>query len=391
MVISGYSKSPIRVESYSQIGSLPPDWDLLLPENHCLKTNLLGVVEESKISNLENNYLMVYEQGFLIGVIYLQHLKISPQHFGGPKLDSAGYSWIKRILSLHFNEIVVCGSAFRTNFPGYYFRKEVSKNKVFEILEAWFSQTQTRCGYCGLVVKDCPEYLVPKNKFKAYNEDVTMALNIASTWNNFDDYQNDLSKKYRQRCKKIRQQGQALERRLLNVEDIEKYSSEIEELYLNVTMKQSVRIGIVNAAYFVEMKKAFGDNFILQGYFNNQNLVAFSSYILYPLGEMEIHLVGMNYKVNSEFGLYFNLLFDGVEFAITNKFKRLELGRTAHTAKASLGAEPAAVNNYLYLRRGMPALAFNILNTWFRNSIGDDWKTRTPFKAALSKGAIPAS
>ena len=66
--------------------------------------------------------------------------------------------------------------------------------------------------------------------------------------------------------------------------------------------------------------------------------------------------------------------------AILKKMKRLELGRTARAAKASLGGKPIGIFNYILLKKGIPSLAFTFFNTWFVKSLGEDWMQRNPFK-----------
>jgi hypothetical protein len=67
---------------------------------------------------------------------------------------------------------------------------------------------------------------------------------------------------------------------------------------LNVALKQSLRIGFVNANYFIEMKRRHGDAFIFKAYYFNEQLVAFSTNIAYENNTREIHFIGLDYAYN---------------------------------------------------------------------------------------------
>ena len=113
------------------------------------------------------------------------------------------------------------------------------------------------------------------------------------------------------------------------------------------------------------MKRRHGDAFIFKAYYFKKQFVAFSTNIAYENSTREIHFIGLDYAYNESHCLYFNILFDGLEMAIAANATKLELGRTARVAKASLGALPLEVHNYIFLRKGLPSLAFSFFNNWF--------------------------
>ena len=138
-------------------------------------------------------------------------------------------------------------------------------------------------------------------------------------------------------------------------------------------------MGLLNGQYFVEMKRALGDNYKVLGYYLEDKLVAFTSYIL-GNEEMEIHYIGIDYQYNEECKLYFNILFDGLETAIENRKTSLELGRTAREVKASLGAVGVEVKNYILVKLGLPTLVYNYFQKWYNSHNNEDWKNRYPFR-----------
>lgn len=340
----------------------------------------LKILEQAQPPNLRFRYLMVHHHNKLCGLIYLQHLQLNANYFDGTILNKPGLGWLKTFVNKQFEEILICGNLFRIHMPGYFIANDVDESIVFQILDNYFKRTKAQSNFCGIILKDCPKELSNTRPFKVFNDDITMELEIDPTWNSFKDYQNSLSKKYRQRCVKIQKSGDPLVLKSLTLEEMQENASQIEKLYLNVALKQSLRIGLVNAQYFIEMKRKYLQNFDFRAYYLEDKMVAFSTHIFYPNNTMEIHFIGLDYDYNLSYCLYFNILFAGVEVAIDKKISKLELGRTARTAKASLGAKPLKVHNYLYLKRGIPSLAFSFFNYWFGKQLGDDWQDRQPFK-----------
>ena len=374
------SNSRLTITEYNCIYDVADIWDLLLPENHSLISQNLRVLELAKLDSMAFKYLMVHKNGTLIGVVYLQHLKITTNYFDGTAIDKPGLGWLKKIVNNQFSDVLICGNLFRIHFPGFYFKNPKDDSLIFEVLTDYLNSVKETTRFCGILLKDCPHKFNETPKFKAYHDDVTMELEINRGWESMENYKNSLSKKYKSRFIKIKNSKENLHIAEFSLEDIINNAEQIEQLYMNVALKQSLRIGFVNAAYFIEMKRRHGDSFILKGYYLKNELVAFSNHILYENQTMEIHFIGIDYKYNAFYNLYFNILFDGLELAIRNKAKRLELGRTARVAKASLGAEPVQVYNYVMLRKGIPSLAFSFFNNWFVKNIGEDWKQRNPFK-----------
>jgi len=379
------SQTKLSITEYDCIDDIAGIWDLILPRNHSLLSKNLRVVENARPDEMGFKYLLVHKNESLCGVVYLQHLKVKPSHFDGSTIDKPGLGWLKKCVNNQFSDMLICGNIFRIHFPGYFFKNPKDENLIFEVLTDFIKSNKENGRFCGILLKDCPEPLTVDRKFKPYHDDVTMELTIREEWESFEDYKNDLSKKYLQRCRKIQKARELLQVKTFTCEDILENSSRIQDLYLNVAMKQSLRIGFINSAYFYEMKKCYGDQFILNGYYLDNELVAFSSHILYPNDKMEIHYIGLNYAVNEQYCLYFNILFDGLKLAIENNKKQLELGRTARLAKASLGALPLQVHNYIFLKSGVPSLAFSFFSAWFLKKIGEEWTERNPFKSTSFK------
>ena len=131
-----------------------------------------------------------------------------------------------------------------------------------------------------------------------------------------------------------------------------------------------------NREHFTELKKLYQNDFEIVGIFLNNEMVAFYAAFINK-SDYEIYYVGFDYDVNTTHQLYFNLLFSGLERAITLKKKLLKLGRTSLDAKASLGAKPSELT-YFIKGNNIPKVAGNWFVNYFSTMEDAKWKLRNP-------------
>lgn len=361
-------------------------WAKILPEKHHLRDSDLEALENANPEDLDFRYVNIYQNNELIGLMYLQCLNFNSKHYHHNIFDRPVLKHLKQCIVSQSVKLLICGNLFRVNFQGFYFIDKSNREQIFDCLQLYRLETKKENGLCGILLKDCSREFTVKQftcyQFKSFKQDLTMELDLRDEWKSFDDYLNALSRKYRQRAAKIQKSIQSLAMRDLSVDDLIAEKNQITELYQNIVQKQSIALGILNAEYFIEMKKKLGDNFRVYGYFLGDKMLAFSSNIYYPEKQkMEIHYIGLDYNYNNQYNLYFNLLFDGIKCAIINGFKTIEMGRTAREAKANAGAHAVENFNYIWVKPGIVRMAFNFIGSWFDSNIGEDWKKRNPFKS----------
>ncbi|MBI3233732.1 MAG: hypothetical protein HYZ42_06770 [Bacteroidetes bacterium] len=379
---SGLDKN-IRTEVYNSLEEIKVKWNELLPPSHHLQSDSLMVIENACLDDLEFKYILVYDEKEILGCVYLQLLKFNSKHYNHQVLEKPQYYLIKSFVLKQSINLLVCGNLFRIDFQGFYFKNEKNESLIFDIVSNYCKHNEEEKTFCGMLIKDCNRAIEPMvvqdKRFQPFRDDITMELYVRKEWLTFDDYLKSLSRKYLQRAKKILKAGNSIERRVLSLDEIIYYSEDIHKLYMQVASKQSIRMGLLKASYFVEMQKYYQNNFKIVGYFDGSQMVGFSSYICYDT-YMEIHFIGFDYHYNEVNKVYFNILFDGIKEAITNKYGRIELGRTAKEAKASAGAVSVDIYNYIKLKHGLPSIAFSFFNGLFNSNVGESWKARNPFK-----------
>ncbi|MBL7700835.1 MAG: hypothetical protein JNM14_01175 [Ferruginibacter sp.] len=370
----------ISINHVNRIDVCKDLWDGFLPAMHHLSSRHLQALENAQIPDIETYYLQVFLKDKLIGLAYLQLFKLSHTHLNFSDAQGFQSTMVKTLLPKNLR-LLVCGNLFRINFQGFYFKNEQHNAYIFDAIE-YFAKKCREAKSCAVIIKDCKE-VFPEGKhntsYRFFNGDVTMEITRRKNWNSFDDYLNDLTKKYHKRAKKIIQAFKDVETREWDTADILANAADIERLYWNVINKQKVRIGIINAAYLHQLKLDLGDRFEIHALYLNGVMIGFYTYIFYET-EMETHYIGLDYTHNDSHKTYFNILFLSVQKMIERKYERLELGRTAKEAKANLGAFPKQIFNYVKITSPVARIALNYFLKRFNRSENQKQLERSPLK-----------
>ena len=340
----------------------------------------LKILENSNPSDLYFRYLVIKNsKDEVCGIIYFQLLIFSGKnvHLKSNLLLSL---FIKLFLKVCTFRILICGNVFAVNFRPFCFDSaRISEQDITRIAEQFTLQEKNDAILLKDFGSDTSNTLLYSMGFQNYTADLTMCMDIRPEWKTINDYKSALSKKYRRRFEKITTAGEKLLRRELSNEEIILYREDLFRLFKAVSAKQTIAMGLIDKNYFEEFKIAFPEKFKVVGYFLKDKLVAFCSYI--DRDELlEVHYIGMNYVMNEEYNLYFNILFDSTAFAIKEGKTQLELGRTAREAKANLGCKPVSFNDYMKLNSKIAIKAADWFGTNFQRSMGQDWQKRNPFK-----------
>ncbi len=356
----------------------------MLPAGHHLLSHNLVVLERLQNGDPDFRYLFFNKSGVPepCGLAYFQIVLFGSKNYRSPLFKNIVAKTFEQWIMKKGFRIVVCGNLYRIDAPGVYFSKPEDMGDVMDSIESFFKTLKPFPH--AILIKDWQhDWSTGWVKYKGYHSwpnDLTMKLEISPSWRSFNDYLSALKHKYAQRVRKARRRFSNVTRRELSEAEILQHGPQLEKLYLQVVEKQLIKLVISNRNYFIEMKKAYGNSFVLYGYFLLNELIAFSSNILYD-ESWELHYIGMDYSRNEDLWLYYNIMYDAVEDAILARREELELGRTAREAKAILGGEPVYFNSFVRLKN--PAVNFLVENfaTRFNSSEGASPEDRHPFKS----------
>ena len=366
------------VSIYSSIKEIANGWDQLAPGH--LHSGYLSLLEDARPRDLEFRYIVVKDKNQVTrALIYLQKLRFRGNNLNYSKSKALSYL-LKLILELGSFRILICGNLFAVDYPAVWFDKKIiTWNFIIGLLKKLFRQEKGS----AFILKDLDKNLTSDRMqplgLLSYTTDLTMNMHLDASWKSLDDYVKSLSKKYRKRAMKILSAGTEIQRRILSPVDIKSNLPRIEELFNQVALKQTIRMGLIDVRYFEFYSERFSGQFSMEGYFHKNKLIAFSSYI--DRSEiLEMHYIGIDYAYNSSHKIYLNMLFDGLKKAIITRKHELELGRTAREAKANLGAHPVYFNDYIIVKSWISRKLVHLITGYFQKQMGSGWTDRHPFR-----------
>jgi Peptidogalycan biosysnthesis/recognition len=352
-----------------------------LPANHCLQWQELAIVQDANIDNVQPLYITVMQDDVLMMQLYAQVLTFSPTFISQGNLAHPFRVLSKMALNCMQLKLLVIGHLFRHDGVYYHFTDEVKDKQQF--FAKAIDAIQKKIKHNAIFLKDLPGALAMpfkmNTRYQAFDNDVSMKLSIPKEWNSFADYEKALTKKYAKRLRTTQKQFIGVEIKELHLQEVEKYSARIFELYLQVAKNQSITFGLLNENYFPLFKKQMQEKLKMYGYFYDGKMIAFSSSIIHD-GDYDMNYIGFDYEYNQKLSLYFNMLFCCVHNAISEKCHTLVLGRTALEAKAILGCKPEPIMGYYKINNYI----FSQITKRFTNKTakaqGEMWMNRHPFK-----------
>ena len=167
--------------------------------------------------------------------------------------------------------------------------------------------------------------------------------------NCFDDYVMSLKKKWRANIRnKINRRKEDL---TVEVVDASNLSVEecvrCHELYFHLREKQRLKHECLTSDYFCECGKDFGDSCKMIIARADNKIIGFAQ--LLENGNDVINVrMGMDYKYNKEYNLYYHLLYENIVYCIRRKKKRLYTSQTAYRPKLEVGAKILPLHTYIY-------------------------------------------
>ncbi len=372
-------------------------WDHSIPTSKLFLHRLyLTAFEEAHKETVDVRFVVLLKEGQAVAWAFLPLVRIEQSNL---QLEEKNGKWINNVGVSVKNSVrnwvnnmnvrmLICGNPFITGQHGFYFSEaDINGVEAFaQLSNAIDTIVKTEKGrkdpITAIMVKEFEGEMLKygqeltKNGYKEVEGLPDMILYLREEWYCFEDYLQSMTSKYRVRTKKYRKNGKKLERRDLSLEEIEANKAKIYQLYRAIADKAEINLLCATSQYYVELKRQFGNQFKILGYYLEGELVGFISYFVTET-HLEAHYVGYEYALNRKHGLYANILYDLVNEAIKYRVKTLAFGRTAHEIKSTVGAEPITASSFM---RHEGVIGNRILVPIINRLREDSWEQRRPFK-----------
>lgn len=341
---------------FSKTAELPDNWDQVAQSCIFLQKCYLQILEESSPENMLNTFLGIFEGEKLMATALIQEIDLALLPSFGER-DHAIKTALRNILFKQFaSKLLLVGNNMLSGQNAYTCLPDADESKVIEklreVVEFWPKKNHLT------IFKDFTESQIQAFQIPAFQTDFpfssqpNMVFEIKSIWQKEEDYVADLSKKYRDQFKRCRKKGAEISTKELNYEEILQTEETIYDLYLHVAKNAPFNTFILPKKHFSSFKKHLGSDFILRGYYLENQLVGFTTVIRHGK-ELETYFLGYDEKIQREKMLYLNMLYDLINCGIIQGFKRIILGRTALEIKSSIGAKAVRLEGLMRHRFGM--------------------------------------
>ncbi|MCB0754541.1 MAG: GNAT family N-acetyltransferase [Flavobacteriales bacterium] len=373
-------------------------WSKMFHEsgNYLLSAPYLASLEQHPYRGMCFHYIVAYQREDPVAILYYQetdvHITNVDKNVDTDKVGdtSSFFSKAKGVIASSLESVkarlLIQGNLLQSGEHGAYFSESLSDEVRATIVDAAWrkivdankSGKKIRC----ILIKDINEDLrkqvqILDKDFASFAVQPNMVSEIRENWKSFDDVLEDFASKYRVRAKKCIKQAEHLLLKEFNADDIQKHNDTIMQLFKNVEAGADFHMVSIHPRYFVDLKAALEDRFVLKGYFNDEDeLIGFYSYIK-GVDRNYASFVGLNYDYNRECSLYQNILYNLLDDSINDGAKSIDLARTAMEIKSTMGAEP---QNYQLMVKHLNPITNSIVKRFIQNLRPKEWTQRKPFK-----------
>lgn len=373
---------------YSSTKDLPKTWDSLVAKNVFLSSDYLRVLESSAPVNMHCHFIGIFRESELVGAALSQFINLSEVSSFGER-DHCFKTLIRNFVFKNLSsKVLVIGNNMLTGQNSYCFNTKLPVKEGLIVLEKVSRELKQIFIQKGLkthltIFKDfgnleienfqIPEY----QSFFKFSTQPNMIFYIKDSWNNFDNYTNDLSKKYRDQYKRARKKAITLSKRKLSLQEIQKYNTRIHELYMNVAKNAPFNTFYLPENHFEAFKKELKDQFLFYGYFLDDELIGFNTLIKNG-NDIDTYFLGYDDAHQRDKMLYLNMLYDMIGYSINKGYKRIIFARTALEIKSSVGAKPFTM--FGLMKHSNPFINLFVSKTFSYFEPVMEWQERNPFK-----------
>jgi predicted N-acyltransferase len=159
---------------------------------------------------------------------------------------------------------------------------------------------------------------------------------------NFAQYRAALRSSYRKQVNRSMRKltNAGIEAKVLNDADeiLRLYTPDVHAMYCEMVAKSDVKLEVFPIEYYQQLTKQLDGQIELLALVKDSRIIAFG-WCLYDKSTYHMMYAGLDYSLNREFDLYFNLMYTGFDRALHKRVERIHVGQTATVFKARMGCE----------------------------------------------------
>ena len=360
-------------------------WDSIVRENNIICSyNFLKAVEASRINDCEFYYLTIFNNKELVAHTCFYTMSMEMLTIANKKIKKI-VKFIQNIIPSFLKiKVTECGCPVAMgntiNMTG-----SADVNEVLKIIINVLEETAIKKKAPFVLLRDYTKKEI--DKYSALKERGYYSINqlpvseMSIAWKDFEDYTGNLKYTYRKHYKVCSKKIKNENISMFFTNEYKEYVPRIRRLYLNCyeNAKEYQR-EIITEEFFYNMLHCIDKESGVLIIKLKDKVVGFG-FILLDGSVVRALFVGIDYKENIKYRLYYNLCYEVVKIAIEKGFKHIDFGATAYEFKACLGAK--LIPLFVYAKHLNPTVDY-ILKT-FHSSIFPQRKVnaRRPFKKEI--------
>ena len=387
------SKNELRRSYFNSVSTIvAKDWNTVNNnQNIYLSLPYLQAIESALNHEMEFRYILFYDKNNKpVGIAVAQLVQFIDKgsEYYGHLCKFSNQIKNKIVQSLNI-KVLVCGNVFACGENGFVFSNELTDEQVYNNLQKGLnelSKSDNIKKQTSLILfkefwqsNTTKSDLLKQHHYHDFMIDVNMVLTIKKDWNALDIYLANMVAKFRTKANSVLKKSTPLIKKDMDLVAIIQHKDRIEELYNMVLSKSDFSIGVLNAQAFINLKEQLGYQFILNGYFLDDELIGFSSAFWFN-NIIDANYVGIDYQYNVEYSTYQRMLYDFVGIAIEKNATEIRYGRTAEEIKSCLGAKPVSMKLYIKHKN---SVSNKLLKALIKTITPTKYEIRKPFKAAV--------
>jgi Acetyltransferase (GNAT) domain len=313
----------------------------------------IAAVETSMKENCRFWYVVVYDgDSRPAACACLTAMPIDLADLADPRL-----AWIIRrapkLLSRFRNlKLFICGLPASPGEKNLALTSTGSSAEVVSVLDAVIRDLASKTGSDAIVYKEFgtedQEWTAPLLD-RGYRRIPTPPMHFFKpSFRDFTEYCAALKTRYRQQInrstRKLKHSGlrQAI---LTDPDEISRlYTAEVHGLYCQMAAKAEAKLEILPIEFFRQLTLRLEKNVELLVIFKDSKIIAFG-WCLDAGSSYHLLFAGLDYQLNDELDLYFNLMYAGLDRALRKQVSTIHVGQSADAFKARIGchSEPLYV------------------------------------------------
>ena len=159
---------------------------------------------------------------------------------------------------------------------------------------------------------------------------------------NFAQYRAALRSSYRKQISRSMRKltNAGIEAKVLSDTDqiLRLYTPDVHAMYCEMVAKSDVKLEVFPIEYYRQLTKQLAGQIELIVIVKDSRIIAFG-WCLYDESTYHMMYAGLDYSLNREFDLYFNLMYTGFDRALSKRVERIHVGQTATVFKARMGCK----------------------------------------------------